>query len=117
MVCLNCNKRFSLLKKGSGGHNRIFCYDCLPISSDRYERNRRRFELITNYSNQLKASKGCEICGYNKCVQALEWHHTGSEKEVDPSRAMSISLPQYLKEVEKCLLLCANCHREIHTIK
>ena len=60
----------------------------------------------------------CEKCGYNKNLGALDFHH------VDPTtRSMSINMgtmakagneAQLLEELGKCMLLCANCHREEH---
>jgi hypothetical protein len=63
---------------------------------------------------ELKGGK-CKICGYSKSKSALEFHHT-NPKEKDPNfynlknRTFSI----LKKEIEKCILVCANCHREIH---
>jgi len=55
-------------------------------------------------------------CGYNKCLEALEFHHRNpSEKEFNvSSKGHSRSWERVKKEIEKCDLLCANCHREIH---
>ncbi len=58
----------------------------------------------------------CQICGYCKFIGSLEFHHT------DPSRKdFSISADgstrsweRIRNEIEKCVLICANCHREIH---
>ena len=58
----------------------------------------------------------CQSCGYNKCLEALEFHH------IDPKQK-DFSISQYghsrswervRKELDKCVILCANCHREIH---
>jgi len=57
----------------------------------------------------------CKICGYNKCVTALEFHHHQTNKEGNISTLLkNESRQKLLKEVEKCILLCANCHRELH---
>jgi hypothetical protein len=58
----------------------------------------------------------CQKCGYNKCMEALEFHHLEkNEKEESPSYViMRWSWERAKKELEKCILLCANCHREIH---
>jgi hypothetical protein len=62
-----------------------------------------------------RSKLGCQICGYNKCATALEWHHRNlDEKESDPSVLLNSSLDSYYKEIEKCILVCSNCHREIH---
>lgn len=113
MKCAYCNKDFQL--NGSrGGQNRIFCYECLPTNSDRAERNKARNELMLKYSNKIKMDRGCDKCGYNKCPTALEWHHPNQDKDADPSTILKTSLSRYLQEIEKCDLLCANCHREEH---
>ena len=59
----------------------------------------------------------CQICGYNKCVEALEFHHIDSEdKKYSPSYViLHWSWARAKPELEKCLLVCANCHREIHS--
>lgn len=63
-----------------------------------------------------KKKAGCFICGYSKYTGALEFHH------IDPStKSFSIggngagkNLNEILKELAKCVLLCSNCHREVH---
>lgn len=58
----------------------------------------------------------CQICGYDKCLSALEFHHIdASEKELPPSYAIfRMKWETVVKELKKCILVCANCHREIH---
>lgn len=58
----------------------------------------------------------CQICGYNRCIDALEFHHLDEkDKEAEPSHIiMRWSWEKALKELKKCILVCANCHREIH---
>ena len=65
----------------------------------------------------VKAFGGkCCICGYDKCSEALDFHHIDkNEKEGQPSYIiMRWSFERAKKELEKCILVCANCHREIH---
>lgn len=59
----------------------------------------------------------CSNCGYNKCLNALEFHHLDpSTKEINPSQLMRFSSFDKLKsELDKCILLCSNCHRELHS--
>ena len=58
----------------------------------------------------------CQICGYNKCINALEFHHIDKKtKEESPSYIiMRWSWEKARKELEKCILVCSNCHQEIH---
>jgi len=59
----------------------------------------------------------CGICGYNKCNAALELHHINpSEKDFSFGRirANPKNWESLVRELRKCVLLCSNCHREIH---
>ena len=102
------------MKSGSGGKNRIFCYDCMPSNSDRNIRRKQRYDLLQKFSDKIKLERGCDICGYNKCPNALEWHHTDDNKDDSPAVSIHYSVERYLSEIKKCDLLCANCHREKH---
>jgi hypothetical protein len=59
----------------------------------------------------------CGICGYNKCQDAMDLHHIIPE-EKDFSFGQVRANPKnwfiLVKELRKCCLLCANCHREVH---
>jgi hypothetical protein len=58
----------------------------------------------------------CEICGYNKCDSALEFHHLDpSKKDFSISNMKKTTYNKKIElELDKCRLLCANCHREEH---
>lgn len=57
----------------------------------------------------------CCLCGYNKAKAALELHHLNPEyKEFTISRCLNRTWDILHKEIQKCVLVCANCHREIH---
>ena len=58
----------------------------------------------------------CQRCGYDRCIEALECHHlVSSGKDFGiSSKGYTRSWKQILEELKKCVLLCANCHREIH---
>jgi hypothetical protein len=75
---------------------------------------RRRLEN-KEYINSLKAN-GCKLCGYVKCYASLEFHHLDkNEKDRTIAKAVDdFSLKRLIEEISKCILVCANCHREIH---
>jgi len=70
------------------------------------------------YKQQALDYKGskCQICGYNTYQGALEFHHIDpNQKDFEMSKFSRNSLTNEAKiELDKCVLLCANCHREVH---
>lgn len=59
----------------------------------------------------------CQICNYNKCNNALELHHidpTQKELSFSKIRANPISWEKIVEELKKSVLLCSNCHKEVH---
>jgi len=76
----------------------------------RWRRNTKK-KLVEGFGGK------CCICGYNKHIDALEFHHLNSkDKESgiafmlrDPTKWIKIK-----KEVEKCVMVCSNCHSEVH---
>lgn len=80
------------------------------IISRRISRDSRR-KAIYLWFKQLKNK--CWICGYNKCHRALDFHHVDNKK-FGLSKCYSKSLPSIISEIEKCIILCKNCHIEHH---
>ncbi|GAG25096.1 unnamed protein product [marine sediment metagenome] len=80
------------------------------------EYHRKRHEKIKRYVDDYKLSKGCSICGYNKCAEALDFHHTGNNKDFAVGEGLSRKSLRLIKvEMAKCAILCRNCHAELHT--
>jgi hypothetical protein len=75
------------------------------------KRRRRLKEMIIEH----KGGK-CSICGYNKYAGAFDLHHLDEKtKEFGLStRGLTRSWEKLKAEADKCILVCANCHREIH---
>ena len=107
-----CSKCGSLLtKENSIKKNKgvqTYCKKCLyKIQTERWI-NRKKWAV------KYKGGK-CDNCGYNKYYGALEFHHTNpKEKEMGWTKMRLVSLDKLKKELDKCILLCANCHRERH---
>ena len=56
----------------------------------------------------------CIFCGYSKCVRSLQFHHCDRTKKDFNISAVSYSWERMKIELDKCILVCANCHGEIH---
>jgi hypothetical protein len=58
----------------------------------------------------------CVFCGYNRCIAALDFHHVDEKtKEFGLSQnGITRSWEKTKRELDKCVLICANCHRELH---
>lgn len=102
-LCKHCGETRA---KKFYGKMKTTCYSCHGKAIEK-ERKARRIKAIEH-----KGGK-CELCGYNKFSGALEFHHLNPKKK-DPSGLRAYSLKRLLLEVDKCMLLCANCHREKH---
>jgi hypothetical protein len=76
----------------------------------------KRRKRLKEKAIEYKGGK-CESCGYSRCREALEFHHSvNNKKEFGvAAKGYTRSWKKVKEEIEKCLLLCANCHREIHT--
>jgi hypothetical protein len=75
----------------------------------------KRRKKIRQMAVEYKGGK-CELCGYNRCIEALEFHHNNSSgKDFGISdKGYTRSWKRVKEELDKCLLICANCHRELH---
>lgn len=80
------------------------------------KRHRNQGRLRNQDIVNLIKLKGCQICGYNKSLKALHFHHINSDKEYTVSYliAQGASFDTLMLEINKCKLLCANCHSEVH---
>ena len=57
----------------------------------------------------------CERCGYDKYPDVLEFHHRDpSQKEASWNKMRLWGHKKLYEELDKCDMLCANCHREVH---
>ena len=76
---------------------------------------RKRRRKVREMAIQYKGGQ-CSRCGYNACVEALEFHHLDSaRKDFGISeQGYTRSWEKVRAELEKCILVCANCHRALH---
>lgn len=88
-------------------------YRCCKCRSEAVA-NRRK--AIKTMAIEYKGGK-CEHCGYCKCVEALEFHHLYGKDFGIAQSGSTRSWDKVRKELDKCELLCANCHREVHNLE
>ena len=116
-----------------GDHRLKTLFEIEPVTVESNEqgktqfdrKKRRHIDFILSYRRQLAESLKpllggrCQRCGYSDCDQALDFHHIDpNEKESNIGRLLKSKGKQaVLREIDKCCLLCANCHRELHACK
>ena len=71
-------------------------------------RKRKKKALV-----EYKGGK-CQCCGYSRCIEALEFHHLDPNIKSFTISGKSKSFNSLKSEVDKCILVCSNCHKEIH---
>lgn len=86
-------------------------YRCKQCRQDRVAEQRRKnkIKLIKHFGNK------CHICNYDRCAAALEFHHIDKTTKsfALAQSGLTKSYNKLLVEANKCILLCANCHREV----
>ena len=128
-VCSRCNKEkncsdFPIQRRKGKEFRRSECRECYNSYFRNYMKgNKTHVARVKKVKEQrrkevceYKLTKGCEICGYNKTYWALEFHHRNpEEKKYNISSGMSDALKfdDLLEEINKCAVLCSNCHREV----
>lgn len=82
--------------------------------------NKNPYEQIKNYRKKIKLTailyKGskCKKCGYNDNIAALDFHHLDLKEKDFGISASHVGWDKLKKELDKCIILCSNCHREEH---
>ena len=111
----NCSKCKVLLTEETGywrESKNIWQANCKKChnkySVERWQNNKKR-------AVDYKGGR-CERCGYDKCIDALEFHHIDpSQKDKNFGNIKIRKWDDQKKELDKCICVCSNCHREIHS--
>mgnify|MGYP001611560632 CR=1 FL=1 len=77
-------------------------------------RNSKRSQKLREMAKEYKGGK-CILCGYNKYLGALDFHHLNAETKsfALSVKGLSYSWESLLAEANKCVLVCKNCHTEV----
>lgn len=103
-TCKSCGKQYDYIPGNNS--TKDLCASCRVMTKSKY------------YKQKAVEYKGgaCQICGYNKCNAALDFHHVNPKNKSGVLAYMfsRCSWDKIKEELDKCILVCANCHREIH---
>lgn len=123
--------------------NRTNCLVCVPFGSSQFRkktpeeyRSRKAREARNRYHRFKEENGGidnikvhrekrkesiiialggkCQLCGYDRLNRNLAFHHLGDKEFELSSRAFQRSWDNIIPEILKCILVCHNCHGEIH---
>jgi hypothetical protein len=128
-ICSKClqNKDESEFSKRSGSIDGLQyrCKLCVAANSAKHyvenktsiiEKSVRRRNGVRDRVNRYKSNVGCLLCPEdNYCC--LDFHHPFEDKERGVAEMVSVGngWDTILTEIEKCVVLCSNCHRKIHS--
>ena len=94
----------------SRGPNKGFIWTCKRCVGEAVTRRKQKLKRIL----VEEAGGCCAICGYDRCIVNLGFHHVDpSKKSFAMSMAVGKSIARFREEAKKCVLVCANCHGEI----
>lgn len=101
--CIKCGREYQY--RSGAGYNKKLCRSC---STSRYRVNHKLMCV------EYKGGK-CVRCGYNKCLAAMHFHHVEpNKKDFRISGNHTASWERLKPELDKTVILCANCHAEQH---
>ena len=127
-VCSGCNTELALsefgINKTKADGRQTQCKKCRnKYAGKHYRKNKKyyydkakeRQQQLHKQLVEYKKTLSCSRCGYSEHHSALDFHHI-SKKDIDICRAAQHgwSWERIMKEVSKCIVLCANCHRIEH---
>ena len=130
-VCTKCNNEqpvteYSWKNKAAGIHQHI-CKKCARATSKQnYENNKKRHVQVVRAATKIRVQKhkeyvlglglSCIKCGEDHPA-VLDFHHTDpstKESEVSDLVGNGSSMVKIKQEIDKCIVLCSNCHRKLH---
>jgi predicted nucleic acid-binding Zn ribbon protein len=101
--CVQCGKELR-------GNQRKYCSKKCAIIFSQKKRLQNNKQKAIDYMGGK-----CQVCGYNRYNGALDFHHLDpTKKDKRISRYCYIGWDKLKEELDKCILVCSNCHREIH---
>lgn len=128
-TCSQCGKELPLdnfsWKDKKNGIKQSECKECHKKYDKKHyknnkkyyiDKNKKRQEMLKRWLDEYKSNLKCKNCGEDY-IYCLEFHHKDpNKKEIDISQTIrrGWSIKRIKKEIDKCIVLCANCHRKLH---
>lgn len=104
-VCETCGRRY--IHDWHKGHGARKCNSC---RANGWRDRRALKQRMVDY----KGGGACVLCGYSKCLRAMDFHHLDpSSKRFNIASSHNRSWESLRLELDKCILICSNCHFEI----
>ena len=104
LTCERCGRVYLHDVNHRSGHTLHYCNSCM-VNTRRFERKLKCIEYMGGE---------CQKCGYSKCSRAFHFHHLDpSLKSWQISGAHCRKWARVKEELDKCVLLCSNCHMEL----
>jgi hypothetical protein len=125
--CSKCNRlksleEFSFNKRKNDGHQTI-CKVCFKLYRDKHYIDNKQYyidkskefrQAKSRFINDIKNNSKCQNCEESH-ISCLDFHHTQDfKKDYEIGNMRSFSEENILKEIDKCIILCSNCHRKVH---
>ena len=117
-ICKRCQRELSVDMFDEGRHQ---CRDCRKLYRKQHRKEHpeihiqqalRRQKRRGDWLNQQKTS--CIICGESEAC-CIDFHHkTPEQKNFTIGKKRSLNIETLQEEINKCVCLCANCHRKVH---
>ena len=115
--CKRCGGTFPVESFGKAGESSSgnmtytgWCKKCFVT-----RRSEIHNERVLRAVEELGKKLSCIICGYDKCVSSLDFHHLDpSIKEKGIGQMRGHNFDRIKEEISKCVVLCKNCHSEVH---
>ena len=115
-ICNTCKVEKDLTEFQSNGYYKDKkkykpnCKDCTNVAA-----SKQKFKRVLEALVILGKTYKCERCGYDKNYAALDFHHIDPTiKKFRVGCSNTRSLAALVEEMKKCIIICANCHREEH---
>lgn len=107
VTCKLCGRRYLYSRSDRKGASATTCNSC----HCKIKKFKSKNEILNIFGRK------CTNCGYDKCVNALAFHHVGRKKFELSEKYGRTKISSLIREASKCILLCANCHAILYKAK